>query len=271
MFGKGKKKLDRKMRRRIRKTSAVMLLISAITVAAIPVPEAAAADGISAYAAIDEPPANPLVNSVVSGTGAGFIIPEVADTDNIYASEDSRFTFAYMQSNEYGRMAVLLNCEAGPHMTDLVIPETVNAYIQYTTTDGSSRAFAAANQDGEVLYYKMLRVVTAVRSLSGSKDDPIPGDNAGWGQWASVSVNFELEDKNINYPSPGASVSFNEASGQWEQTVRYLDYYFVPCRQGEEGTWNKDSVQRYLYDDTVDYPHTDIAVQIGRASCRERV
>ena len=152
MFGKGKKKLDRKMRRRIRKTSAVMLLISAITVAAIPVPEAAAADGISAYAAIDEPPANPLVNSVVSGTGADFIIPEVDGADNIYASEDSRFTFAYMQSNEYGRMAVLLNCEAGPHMTDLVIPETVNAYIQYTTTDGSSRAFAAANQDGEVLY-----------------------------------------------------------------------------------------------------------------------
>ncbi len=42
MFGKVRKKLDRRMRRRIRKTSAVMLLISAITVAAIPVPEAAA-------------------------------------------------------------------------------------------------------------------------------------------------------------------------------------------------------------------------------------
>ena len=53
MFGKKKRKLDRRMRRRIRKTSAVMLLISAITVAAIPVPEAAAANGdggIVAYA-----------------------------------------------------------------------------------------------------------------------------------------------------------------------------------------------------------------------------
>ena len=232
MFGRGRKKLDRRMRRRIRKTSAVMLLISAITVAAIPVPEAAAADGVAAYAAIDEPAPTAVTNSVKSGTGADSIIPEVSDTDNIYASEDSRFTFAYMQSNEYGRMAVLLNCEAGPHMTDLVIPETVNAYIQYTTTDGSSRAFAAANQDGDVLYYKMLRVVTSERTLSGSKDDPTPGDGANWGQWTSGSVNYALEDKNINYPSPGVSVSFDEATSQWKQTESLFQVPSSPCLQG---------------------------------------
>ena len=114
MFGKGKKKLDRKMRRRIRKTSAVMLLISAITVAAIPVPEAAAAngdDGIVAYA--DPNPDNEAVpddkkvsHSVRAkddvttqdkfGTG---IIPWISSTGDesvIFTDDSGLFKFAHV-------------------------------------------------------------------------------------------------------------------------------------------------------------------------------
>lgn len=261
MFGKRKKKLDRRMRRRIRKTSAVMLLISAITVAAIPVPEAAAAnDGIVTYA--QEPTAAELKNSVYSGEKDGVkgIIPEIGTTDNIYASEDSRFTFAYVKTTDYGDKAVLLSCAGGPHMTNLEIPQTVNAYIQYTTTDGSSRAFAAANQNGDVLYYKMFRIVTAVRTQNGVRGTQ-PGDT-GWSTFTAETVNYALEDKNTNYQTPTVSTTFQATSGTndpndpgvWSQTVRYWEYYFVPCRQGEEGTWNNDSVQRYLYNDAANYP-----------------
>ena len=103
MFGKKKRKLDRRMRRRIRKTSAVMLLISAITVAAIPVPEAAAAGSTA------EPATHG--NSITTDKGLASDngeIPKLTKADKIYCTSDNKYQFAYRNVAGHDNQGILV-------------------------------------------------------------------------------------------------------------------------------------------------------------------
>ncbi len=76
MFGKEKKNCTERCGRVSEKTSAVScFLISAITVAAISGAGGGCGRRLVHIACNRLSPRNPLVNSVVVGTGAGFIIP----------------------------------------------------------------------------------------------------------------------------------------------------------------------------------------------------
>lgn len=275
MFGKKTKKLDRKMRRRIRKTSAVMLLISAIVVAAIPVPEAAAAPGEQIETVLEPEAAEKTYSVTAAGTGE---IPKAETTDTFYRSEGGTYTFVHKDTQVGGSLAVLLNCVADAGIKDLVIPEKVNAYTQYTTTDGSSRAFAAANKEGGVLYYRESRVVQRTRTTVNGEfeqTDPMPGDtDSAWGPWGGETPpNYEPDHEDKSTVS--VTSKYDNTTKKWTQTCAYLEYRFRPCVLGDENVWKHDNVKQYVCVDKGDantgakYPNTifyDLPIGISNPS-----
>ncbi len=255
MFGKVRKKLDRRMRRRIRKTSAVMLLISAITVAAIPVPEAAAADGVTPYAVTETGNAPVVTNSVkaVEADGRGGKIPWVTATDTIYTSDSGEFKFAYFEVPGEDYQAILLEYTGSAVSFD--IPETLRAYIQYTTSQGTQNGYVAANQNGQALFYKMVRPVVYERTVvSGATSDNRPqvGDNTSWSGLSRVSDGtYSIVKKGQDLPSVTvAAPQWDGTRNTWIQQVSLYTYYYEPCVEADLSIWGGDDINRYTFDET---------------------
>lgn len=178
---KVKKKKNRKLRRQIRKTIGALLMVSAITVAAIPVQDVRADDeeGIVTYdgdivtyadtggkiqvlnytsSAMD------AYDSLTNTTGAdlstitSFLqseVPYVAKDATIYTTGDGMFQFAYIKPSAAAtnEVAVILgaNVEGLPG-GNLRIPATVDAYKKYTANQ-TNTGYCAVNRKGEFLYY----------------------------------------------------------------------------------------------------------------------
>lgn len=147
-MAKERKKINRKMRKQIRKTLGALFLISAITVAAIPVENASAA-GTTAESSLtwdDE-------------IGAASKIPLVStDEKQIYTTGDGMFQFAYVRAKDTdtNKIAVILGYNGTnlPNNT-LTVPNTVNAYMKYTENLGTNAGYVAVGRDGDALYYKV--------------------------------------------------------------------------------------------------------------------
>ena len=162
------KKKNRKLRRQIRKTVGALFMVSAIAVAAVPVPD------ISAYPILDE-------NGNVDGRGREKVkvavtndtygefkssnveypyetkVPYVAqyglgEDEVVYTSGDGAFKFVYIQiPDETGKGAIILNYSGGSDT--LTIPDTLEAYRQYTD-NYSAGNYCLVSKDNELLYYE---------------------------------------------------------------------------------------------------------------------
>lgn len=259
MFGKKKKKLDRRMRRRIRKTSAVMLLISAITVAAIPVPEAEAAPGDAGVVAYAEGDPTPLTHSVKAEQSAGLrgLIPYVTDADTIYTSDNGSYKFAYLNIPGEEHQAILL--EYTGSAVDFVIPETLRAYIQYTTSQGTQNGYVAANQNGQPLFYKEIRPIVYERIAQNRLQEagaPTAGDNTSWSSLSRKSEGSYTIVKD-GQSLPGVSIDqprWDDSRNVWIQEVQFYTYRYVPCMQREVDNWSGDDVFRYLFNENSGAP-----------------
>ena len=248
MFGKKKKRLDRKMRRRIRRTSAVMLLISAIVVAAIPVPDAAAADGdIMAFAGTVEETYQDTDHVKFSGPS---IIPEILETDTIYTSANNGFQYVYKQINgDY--MAILLRGSADNIQNGRVaIPSQLEAYVQYTLSQGGRGGYAAANQNGDVLFYKEITEVTYTRTATVAK-----GDSPDWtkanadGSEVQGTTLIEQKDTALTSPTYTESLTSTSSDGTtdtWTQTLKYYRFQMKPCYEREDA-WKSTGNLKYYY------------------------
>ena len=269
MFGKVRKKLDRRMRRRIRKTSAVMLLISAITVAAIPVPEAAAAPVGYATGPIegtkpDFDTTPPTGSSIVfdedpSNTYHRTSSIPVLDVNNkpvIYSSRDNIYQFAYMDIPEQGNRAILLGAQADAIAMGgrVDVPEVVEAYVQYTRTLGSTNGFAAANQAGNWVYYKTIAKETVVRSGTWTADTA-GNKTYSWDKITpSPSPSKEVEAGQMFYPNISSvneipNDAANPTSGTMSQTLEYYRYDFKVCFMTSRDDWAGDNVTTYVLKD----------------------
>lgn len=262
MFGR-KKKLDRKMRRRIRKTSAVMLLISAITVAAIPVPEAAAANGdggIVAYAD-DYDAAGSSEGSITFETapdGGTSRIPKIIPRDEnantgdvIYCSANSGFQYAYKNIDAFGGdVAVLLRATTvNINNGEVAIPDYLEAYVQYTNSQGTNRGYTAANKYGKPLFYREITEYTytrtSTRDLSDdelSNPDIIPAN--AWGNWSTPTITTPyVEDESTSVTLTAqvettTSRDPNTQRGSATQTYHCYTYRFRPCFEDDISKWH---------------------------------
>ena len=142
------KKRKRRYKNTIRKTFGTFFLVSAITVAAIPV------DDLQAEVAQQERKMKVTVDMEKCR------IPIVDEKETIYTTGDGRFQFAYVRTNDTAasnKVAVILGYDS-QQLEDgtLVIPETVDAYLKYSENLGTAYGYCAVGKMGNFLYYEVV-------------------------------------------------------------------------------------------------------------------
>lgn len=218
------KKPNGKVRRRARKTIASLLLVSAIVVAAIPVPDVAA-DGVQ-YA---------LEKTSYSKTTDDATEPDkfpvVQEGDTIFYSETGEFQFAYIPQtlSDTTPVAVLIGSSYGYlENGHLAIPERLDAYVRYTTGDGTYKGNVAADENGNRLYYKYI--------TENRREPVMDAEGNPTGQVNTTSVR-----------------SFVEKSGDLTNTTydgvntTYYTYQFLPCLNTNIDEWESDKTNYYSH------------------------
>ncbi len=139
-----KKKKNRRLKKTIRKTLGTLCLVSALTVAAIPV------DGLQADTQ------EPLKVTV---DAENCRIPLVDDNEVIYTTGDGKFQFAYVSTNDAAasnKVAVILGYDGGLlENNTLTIPNTVDAYLKYSENLGTTFGYCAVGKSGNFLFYEV--------------------------------------------------------------------------------------------------------------------
>lgn len=141
----------RQMRRSVMGTMSVLLMMTAVIVALIPVPKAQAlmnADKYEEYIGNGD-----VIDAATVDIALGTQIPDyVQNKDNcmIYASGDGRLRVANCYDGVLGNSGVIVayNEVSGLAGSSLDIPENMPAYRYFDST-----AYAAVNEDGRFLYY----------------------------------------------------------------------------------------------------------------------
>ena len=267
---KAVKKKNKKLKRQIRKTVGALLMVTAITVAAVPVPD------VSADGQDTEPVRVRVVNyvdanmrlyeDVRSGIEAPTTwqskVPLVDPSTTIYTTGSGEetgatFQFAYVKGGTGStgdEIAVILgadvtNLDGG----NLKIPDTVNAYRKYTANTSSS-GYCAVNRLGDFLYYK-----TQVQST----------DEYGWLLYRVPNLtDASGAPKEVNqYEVTRTTVSGEERytyrvetgtddNGQPIYTnydaVPVMEDAYAPCYYDQRSAWeNTPDSEMYWYDPTI--------------------
>lgn len=181
--GKKHRKLSRFGKKVIRRTLGAVFLISAIIVAAIPAERTAADTGdvaqmykiypnrvydsgkgkFSFVTAADITKDNPAITA----DAAQYLISSVPiidftnDNIKVYTTGDGAYQFAYVdEDGDIGsntRYAVILGFSSGNIPGgSLTIPDTVDAYLKYSATDGGTLGgYCAVSLNNEFLYYRI--------------------------------------------------------------------------------------------------------------------
>lgn len=140
---------NRRLKKRLRKTLGTLCLISSLIVAAIPAEGLRAANGDPKKVTVD-------VNNCK--------IPLVDVDETIYTTGDGRYQFAYVTPNSSStnnRVAVILGYNGGYlEGGALTIPDSLDAYLKYSGSFGTTAGYAAVGKSGNFLYYREDVVVT---------------------------------------------------------------------------------------------------------------
>lgn len=230
-------KLNGKMKRRMRKTTAVVLLITSIVVAAIPVPEAAAAQSSAEYGTDvsgSEDYTGYDKKSNLSNDETQF--PVVKKTDTIFCSENGEFQFAYIPQKEgdatYVAVLVGYSYRNLPN-GHLDIPQTLNAYTQYTYSQGTGHGYVASTLNGNALYYKLITKITETTQY-----DPENRSNVLYRNTSSENEFVETSGFNGN-------TTYNTTAN--EDVVTYYTYRYEPCLDTTMDTWDISGVKLYTH------------------------
>lgn len=151
------KKKGRRLKKTVRKTLGTICLISAILIATIPVetPKQVSADTTTENHKLGPAEMEPY-----------YSIPDLSHyTGKIYTTGDGTFQFAYVapDGTDTGptRLAVILGYTSVGALGGgtLTIPDTVDAYLNYRTTDGTGQGYVAVGQSGNYLFYRTVREI----------------------------------------------------------------------------------------------------------------
>ncbi|MDE6064312.1 MAG: leucine-rich repeat domain-containing protein, partial [Lachnospiraceae bacterium] len=147
MAKKEAKKKNLRLRRRIRRTLGSICLITALLVAAIPVPEVKAATATKKYTWEQD----------ILGNSASKIPTLPSNYQYIYTYYEGNATFAWAFVNNGGTwVAVILGYRITGQLENatLTIPDTVNAYTLYNENIGdTNQSHVAVGRNFEPLYY----------------------------------------------------------------------------------------------------------------------
>ncbi len=202
----------RRMKKTVRKTLGTLFLVSAIIVAAIPVEglQAAPGDGdLKVTVDIDD-----------------CSIPIVDNSETIYTTGDGQYQFAYVSpknSSSNNKVAVILGYNGGYlEGGRLTIPETVDAYLKYSDSMGTSSGYAAVGKKGNFLFYKM--------------DVPVLDDNG--------EIIYDLVPRQY---SNGDPVLNDEGEPVYDEVMR-TETEFHPCYYEDQANWNDLDVTEFYYE-----------------------
>lgn len=219
-MAKQEKKKNIRLRRRMRRTLGAVCLISALIVAAIPVPEAGAAGTDEKYT-WDALIGHPDVNGKVGSENKSVIpvIPKGCDT--IYTTADGTFQFAFVNASSTSpdKIAVILGYNA-ENLKDntLLIPDVVEAYTKFNENVGGRTGYVAVSKNQKPLYYMAEEEVWEQR-----EPDPSDGDAEGERVLVSPAV-------------------------------------FKPCYSSDSVNWSTLDLSEFYYrDDTADDTYVDAA------------
>ncbi len=177
------RKLSKKGKKIIRRALGVVLMATAIIIAAVPAREASADSGNVAEMYKIYPnreynsgsgdfkftTAADIVNknSAITADAAQYLISSVPIIDftnpdiKVYTTGDGSYQFAYVdEDGDIGsntRYAVILGFSSGNIPGGaLTIPDTVDAYLKYSATDGGTTGgYCAVSLNNEFLYYRV--------------------------------------------------------------------------------------------------------------------
>ncbi len=154
-MAKERKKKSRRLKKTVRKTLGTICLISAILIATIPV------DGLKQVAADTVASSNHKLDE--EEMEQYYNIPDLSDYEGkIYTTGDGTFQFAYVapDGTDTGptRVAVILGYNSVGALSggNLTVPDTVDAYLNYRTTDGTGQGYVAVGQSGNYLFYRVV-------------------------------------------------------------------------------------------------------------------
>lgn len=164
------KKKNRKLRRQIRKTVGALLMVTAITVAAVPVQDISAnpADNeekefkikvavldSQQSAADSDSPFKKATSDYTSRIPHACERSDSPEEQIIYSSGDGKYQFVYMRPTrtDNNKVAVILGYNPGLLLdSTLIIPETLEAYRKYTDNVTAS-GYCLVSKQNEFLHY----------------------------------------------------------------------------------------------------------------------
>ncbi|MGN0430771.1 MAG: leucine-rich repeat protein [Lachnospiraceae bacterium] len=216
-------KKNARLRRQIRRTMGAVCLITALLVAAIPVPETKAATATEKYTWDSE---IGTANTVIP------IVPKNCDT--IYTTGDGTYQFAWVNASATNpdKIAVILGYNAGNLSNNyLEIPDTVDAFTKYSENQGSRTGYVAVSRSQKPLYYM---ATPEVWDQDPSGNDILvshavyrPCYYADYSNWSTLDLaNFYYRDPSGAYTGEdGYAYSKTESTAeQWIKniTVMYI-------------------------------------------------
>lgn len=254
------KKKNRKLRRQIRKTVGALLMVTAITVAAVPVQDISAnpADNTTAsnkikVAVLDSYQKVQANDSPFKKASSPYTskIPHACEREDeeqiIYSSGDGKYQFVYMRptKTDNNKVAVILGYNPGllPDST-LTIPETLYAYRKYTDNVTASGYCLVSKQD-EFLHYvtqthkkdEQGRFLYTVRNLYEWNDDE------GKEELKKITSDeiWRNDDGSIKYRN--LEKVKNPETGSIEDGYVFYDVYAImedqynPCYYEQRANW----------------------------------
>lgn len=280
-MAKTTKKKNRRLKRQIRKTVGALLMVSAITVAAIPVQDVRADnDDIITYA--DTPGDKIQVLNYTSSemnayetlkntTGADLSsitdflqsgVPYVDENATIYTTGDGMFQFAYIRpsATATNEVAVILgsNVEGLPE-GNLKIPAMVDAYKKYTANQ-TGTGYCAVNRKGEFLYY--MDSAQEIDSTTKSGVYLVPGAAADGIIVADPLTTFDSHMKPAGQNEDGTNkyvyriqVDSGEKDEDGKPIMKDYDYEVIPkmvdsmspCYYNYRGKWIEQQDNQLYY------------------------
>ncbi len=147
----------RRLKKSVRKTLGTLFLVSALVVAAIPTDGLDMVEGAGGTGTITVTH-SPETKVTITKEEMQSYIPTITSADTIYTSEDGNYQFAYVQSptSPSKKVAVILGYDTYQTLEGgiLRIPDSLDAYLQITSTEGTNGGFVAVGESQKPLYWE---------------------------------------------------------------------------------------------------------------------
>lgn len=284
-----KKKSKRRMKKQVRRTVAGLFLASAIVVAAIPVENIQAtknADGsivqhsvLSAYQVTGDsnqhsetygPTLYDNTTTAMTYYDDRSNIPHCDEaTTTIYSTGDGDFQFAYVdaegkQVSGSNKSVVILGYSRTGALPEgkLVIPDNVDAYLNFNDNDGTAAGFCAVGKSGNFLFYSYGDTNEApadgsyywVTPLGAQqvKDDELQWyiyyDSTGTGTFPSTPSGTISESKRTEMLADAEKYGIIDKHFKVEEVWVDVYHNYKPCFYSAYDVWNGKTLYYYETD-----------------------